>query len=84
MAERVRALFEERPTLSRTLFLVYGSNEGSAVTTRVPELADVIRRDSPQTFSLGVERVPDGGHVPESGLADGLRFIFTASPGGLP
>jgi predicted alpha/beta superfamily hydrolase len=72
--ERFRRLFRERPDLSQTLFLIYGSNE-LHVSARVPAFADLIRASSPTGFSLGVSCVPDGGHVPRTSLEEGLRFV---------
>jgi len=78
MADRVNDLFRERPALSGTLFLVYGAEEGSSVVARVPEFASLIEQSRSESFILGVRRVPGAGHVPESGLEGGLRFIFGA------
>jgi len=78
MAEAVKRLFQERPTLAMRLFIIYGSNEGPSVSARVPELAGLIERGSSENLVLGVRSVPDGGHIPKSSLEDGLRFIFSA------
>jgi len=76
MADGVKALFRERPSLSTTVFIIYGDNEGPDVSGRVPELAVLIKKSSSENFVLGVKSVPDGGHIPKSSLEDGLRFIF--------
>jgi len=78
MASRVSELFHDHPALVKTLFLVYGADEGPAVSQRVPEFAALIERQRSGGFSLGVSRVADGGHVPKSGLEDGLRFTFSS------
>lgn len=76
LAESVEKLFRRRPDMAGTLFIVYGSKEGPDVSVRVPELGSLIRRISSPRFILGLEAVPEGGHIPKSGLEDGLRFIF--------
>ena len=77
MAHGVKRLFQERPALAKTLFLVYGANEGPSVVEGVPEFAELIKRSCSVNFILGVRSVPGGGHVPPSGLEDGLRFVFS-------
>jgi len=72
----ITALFRERPSLAKKLFIIYGANEGPDVSARVPELAALIRRSCSENFVLGVKSVPGGGHIPKSSLEDGLRFIF--------
>lgn len=76
MAIAVKKLFQERPTLAKTLFLVYGANEGPSVVKGVPEFADLIKKNCSENFILGIRSVPGGGHVPASSLEDGLRFLF--------
>jgi hypothetical protein len=76
MADGVKKLFQERPALAKTLYLVYGADEGSSVAERVPEFADLIKKYGSENFILGVRSVPAGGHVPKSSLEDGLRFFF--------
>lgn len=75
----VDTLFQERPGLAKTLFIIYGANEGPGVSACVPELAALIRKVSSENFILGVKSVPNGGHIPKSSLEDGLRFIFGAN-----
>ena len=78
MAGAVKKLFRERPALAKTLFIIYGANEGPDVSVGVPELAALIKKSSSENFVLGVKSVPGGGHIPKSSLEDGLRFIFSA------
>ena len=79
MADAVMALFARRPRLASAVFLVYGTNEGAAVSRGVPAFADLIRRYAPHEFALGVSGIPGGGHVPTVGLEQGLQFVFGAA-----
>ena len=76
MADAVKNLFHERPALAKTLFIVYGANEGPSVADRVPEYAALIKKSCSENFILGVKNIPGGGHVPKSSLEEGLRFLF--------
>lgn len=76
LADGLKALFQEHPALAKTLFIIYGANEGPDVSARVPDLAALIRRICSDDFVLGVKSVPGGGHIPKSSLEDGLRFVF--------
>ncbi|MDH4196037.1 MAG: alpha/beta hydrolase-fold protein [Candidatus Aminicenantes bacterium] len=76
VANGVDTLFQERPGLAKTLFIIYGANEGPGVSVCVPELATLIRKVSSENFILGITSVPNGGHIPKSSLEDGLRFIY--------
>jgi predicted alpha/beta superfamily hydrolase len=76
MANGVNRLFQKRPDLAKTLFVVYGSNE-LYVADLVPEFAALIKHVSSENFILGVKSVPGGGHIPKSSLEEGLQFIFS-------
>jgi len=77
MSGRLGRLFRERPDLSKTLFFIYGADEGAVHSGRVPEFADLIRWAASDRFRLGVKSVPGGGHIPKSSLEEGLRFVFS-------
>jgi predicted alpha/beta superfamily hydrolase len=78
MANAVSKLFQERPALAKSLFFIYGANEGPSVADRVPEFAALIKKSCSGNFILGVKSIPGGGHVPRSSLEEGLRFLFGA------
>jgi hypothetical protein len=78
MIQNVDRLSRSRPGVSAKVFIVYGSEEVNTVAGPVSAFAGAIRRAASDKVVLGVKSVPGGGHVPKSGLADGLRHVFSA------
>ena len=76
MADKIKKLFQKRPNLAKTLFIIYGSNE-LYVADLVPKFAAQIKAVSPENFIVGVKSVPGGGHIPKSSLEQGLQFVFS-------
>jgi predicted alpha/beta superfamily hydrolase len=77
MMESVKRLFLSRPNLARRLSIIYGGDEGDIVVDYVPRFAETIEKTASENFVLNVRPVPGGGHIPESSLEKGLRFIFS-------
>jgi predicted alpha/beta superfamily hydrolase len=78
MIQNVDRLSRSRPGMAAKVFIVYGSEEVDMVAGPVSAFAGAIRRAVSDQLVLGVKSVPGGGHVPKSGLADGLRYVFSA------
>ena len=74
-------LLRERPSLKKTLFVVYGDDDIPLARQFVPDLERVIREQAGSGMRFGVKVVPGGGHIPASSLSDGLRFYFSGPPG---
>ncbi len=77
LATRATALFAERRSPAKTLFVIYGDDDIPLTLQFVPDLAHVIREQGGSGLRFQVKVVPGGGHIPASSLADGLRFHFS-------
>jgi predicted alpha/beta superfamily hydrolase len=58
MADRVKKLFRERPSLAKTLFIIYGANRGPSVAVRIPEFAALIKIELPRKFRSWRQKYP--------------------------
>jgi len=69
-------LFSQKPEQRKTLFIVYGENDIPLAKEFIPELKETLLELAPSSFRLHVDRVLGEGHIPETGLEDGIRFLF--------
>ena len=77
LATRATRLLDERRSLAKTLFVIYGDDDIPLTLQFVPDFAQVIREQGGPVLRFQVKVVPGGGHIPASSLADGLRFHFS-------
>jgi hypothetical protein len=75
---RIKAghLFRERPSLETSLFIIYSDDDLPYAAKFIPILSRSLRSQASGEFRMGVNIIPDGGHIPKSSLHDGLRFYF--------
>jgi predicted alpha/beta superfamily hydrolase len=70
-------LFIKRDRLqNRTLYMIYGTEDSRRVIEHVPEFQRYLETKAPQGFYSKLEILEGEGHVPDSSLERGLRFIF--------
>jgi uncharacterized protein len=75
---RIKAghLFREHPTVDKSLFIIYSDDDVPYAAKFIPTLSRTLRSQAGTEFKMGVNIIPDGGHIPKSSLNDGLRFYF--------
>ncbi len=76
---KTRQLFRYHPELDKTLYFIYGENDIVWVKDFLPEVVRDLRELAPAAFRLGEKIVPAVGHIPESSLLEGLRFIYSGA-----
>ena len=72
---KTERLFRGRPSLNKSLFIIYGDDDIPLVKDFMPDFVKLIRDLKPDHFRFEAQVVPGGGHVPESSLYRGLRFV---------
>jgi len=72
-------LFGGRPTAKTCLFIISGENDIPLVKDALPDVVGEFRRLRTAPFRFEAVVVAGGGHVPESGLFHGLRFVFSGT-----
>ncbi len=75
---RIKAghLFREQRTLDKSLFIIYSDDDLPYAAKFIPILSRNLRSQAGPEFRMGVNIIPEGGHIPKSSLNDGLRFYF--------
>jgi predicted alpha/beta superfamily hydrolase len=76
---RIKAeqLFRERSSLETSLFVIYGDDDLPYAAKFIPLWSRTLRRQAGSEFKMGVDIIPNGGHIPKSSLHDGLLFYFS-------
>lgn len=62
---------------NRVLYMIYGTEDSQRVTSYVPEFQDYLKANTPPNFTSYLEILEDEGHVPDSSLQRGLRYIYS-------
>ncbi len=68
--------FKKRKSLNCRLIMIYGSEDSPRVTEHVPDFRDYLESNAPQGFRVYLVILEGAGHVPESSLALGLRYVY--------
>lgn len=76
--EKAQAFVMRAGRNDRILYMIYGSQHSPRVTEHVPDVRDYLESNAPQGFRVRLDVLDGEGHVPESSLDRGLRYIFTA------
>ena len=75
--EKAKAIVKRDDLENRFLYMIYGTEDSRRVTEYVPDFHDYMDTHAPENFIIKLEILQDEGHVPESSLARGLRYIFS-------
>jgi predicted alpha/beta superfamily hydrolase len=75
--EKAEAFAHRTGVDERILYMVYGDRDSARVTDFVPGFRDFMRQNAADAVRIGLDILEGEGHVPDSGLARGLRFVFT-------
>ena len=67
--------FSKSESLNKYLYMIYGTDDESFVTSHVADFAKLLEVEAPDDFSWELKAVKDGGHVPFTSLYDGLNAI---------
>ena len=71
-------LFVEKDQLKdRILYMIYGSEDSKRVTAYVPEFQEYLQTKVPKDFFSKLVILEGEGHVPDSSLERGLKYIFS-------
>jgi predicted alpha/beta superfamily hydrolase len=76
LKKKARELFSKNPHIDTHLYIIYGTDDIPSVKESVPGFVREFRDLKNPEFSLKVEIIPGGGHIPESSLFKGLHFVF--------
>jgi predicted alpha/beta superfamily hydrolase len=58
------------------LYMIYGTDDSRRVTEYVPDFQNYLNTHTQKRFTSRLEILDGEGHVPDSSLARGLRFVF--------
>jgi predicted alpha/beta superfamily hydrolase len=75
--KKAEAIIADDHLSGRILYLVHGTKDSPRVTNYVPDLQDYLESHAPESFRSKLEILEGEGHVPDSSLERGLRFIFS-------
>lgn len=75
--EKAKAIVKKDDLNGRFLYMIYGTEDSRRVTEYVPDFQNYMEAHAPKGFISKFEILQDEGHVPESSLARGLRYIFS-------
>ena len=70
-------LFEERDSLDKFLYIIYGDDDSERVTGYVPQFARLIEAKAPSDFRWHQVVIDGGGHVPPASLAMALDELYS-------
>ena len=74
--QKAEKLFEKKEPVRKLLYITYCSKDTPFCNTAVPPFEEKIIKMQSKGFRLGVKVVEGKCHIPETGLKDGLGFIF--------
>lgn len=74
---KVEAFIKNVRLDDRILYMVYGSEDSRRVTAYVPESQEYLETKAPPGFISKLEILVGEGHVPNSSLERGLKYIFS-------
>jgi predicted alpha/beta superfamily hydrolase len=60
----------------RFLYMIYGDQDSRRVTAFVPDFQEFLESNAPAGFRSRLDILKGEGHVPESSLSRGLRYVF--------
>lgn len=69
-------MFQIHPHLNNRLYIIYGNNDIPLAKDFIPEFIHSVLSYKNPEFNFEAKVISDGGHIPESSLFHGLRFIF--------
>lgn len=67
--------FSESESLDKHLYMIYGTEDESFVTSHIADFAKIIEAKAPDDLKWNLKLVEEGGHVPFTSLYDGLNAI---------
>ncbi len=76
MYEKTEDFFTARYLKGRRLYMIYGEDDHHRVVSFVPDFVEMIDQKAPEDFKYLCKIVKNTGHVPETGLNDGLLWNF--------
>ena len=76
---KMERLFQSRPSLKTNLFIISGDDDIPLVKDFLPGVVGLMRNLRPQNFRFEAQIVSKGGHIPESSLSRGLRFVYSGA-----
>ncbi|MGD9345308.1 MAG: alpha/beta hydrolase-fold protein [Candidatus Aminicenantes bacterium] len=76
--KRKANLFVEKdPLEDRILYMIFGTKDSRRVTSYVPDFQKFLEQETPESFKSELEILEGEGHVPDSSLERGLRYIYS-------
>lgn len=69
-------MFQKHPHQKNRLYIIYGNNDIPLAKDFIPNFVQTVQDYKNPEFKFDAEVISDGGHIPESSLFKGLRFIF--------
>jgi predicted alpha/beta superfamily hydrolase len=75
--KKAENFFEKNRSLDKFLYMIYGESDYERVTSYVPGFADLLKAKAPADFKWNVRVLEEEGHVPYTGLYEGLRAVFS-------
>ena len=77
MQKKAESFIRREQQHNRTLYMIYGTEDSRRVITYVPEFQKYLETKAPPGFISKLEILEGEGHVPDSSLERGLRYIFS-------
>ncbi|MFX0092201.1 MAG: alpha/beta hydrolase-fold protein [Candidatus Hodarchaeota archaeon] len=74
--EMANKIFSKNNSLSKFLYMTYGSEDYEQVTASVPEFVKLLEESAPEDLKWKNQVLPDEGHVPLPWLYNSLKELF--------
>jgi predicted alpha/beta superfamily hydrolase len=77
IAKKRETFIKQKLDKQLILYMIYGNEDSRRVTAYVPAFQNAIDSHAPKGFTSKLEILDGEGHVPDSSLEKGLRYIFS-------
>ncbi|MFC1564801.1 alpha/beta hydrolase-fold protein [candidate division KSB1 bacterium] len=77
ISDKARTTFEERKSLNKFLYIIYGENDFPQVITTVPGFTKILKDNSPKDFRWETVKLDNEGHVPYISLKNGIEAYYS-------
>jgi predicted alpha/beta superfamily hydrolase len=75
--KKAEVFVKKAPLEDRIAYMIYGTEDSRRVTAYVPEFQKYLKTNAPQGFTSKLDILDGEGHVPDSSLERGLRYVFS-------
>lgn len=75
--KKTERFLEKGQSKDRILYMIYGTEDSRRVIDYVPDFQNYLKTNAPQDFESKLEILEGEGHVPDSSLERGLKFVYS-------